>query len=239
MLSTNCIQDTLLVREAQAGNRAAFDQLVRTHDEAVLRLVLRITGSQNEAQDISQEAFMRIYKKLGGFRFNSSFSTWIYRIVANVCLDYLRRKRQRNERSTVGANTNGEEYDLLDQVSDDRAANNPEQHLFRRELRVHIVCALQKLTPRERMVFEMRHFHGLRLRAIAEVLNTSEASIKNSLFRATHKLRSHLSAYTKGTTCSLQQCRQASARELIGNVVEGGRVLAHESRGLSEGKNNS
>ena len=239
MLSTDCIQDTFLVREAQGGNRAAFDQLVRTHDEAVLRLVLRITGSQNEAQDISQEAFLRIYKKLGGFRFDSSFSTWIYRIVTNVCLDYLRRKRQRNERSTVEANTKGEEHDLLDQVSDDRAANNPEQQLFRRELRVHIVRALQKLTPRERMIFEMRHFHGLRLRAIAEILNTSETSIKNSLFRATHKLRSHLAAYTKETTCSLQQCRQAPARELIGNVVERGRLVAHESRGLSEGRNSS
>ena len=204
MLSTNCIQDTFLVREAQGGNRDAFDQLVRTHDEAVLRLVLRITGSRSEAQDISQEAFLTIYKKLGGFRLDSSFSTWIYRIVTNLCLDYLRRKRHRNERSTVDVNTKGEEYDLLDQVSDDRPSNNPEQQLFRRELRADILCALQKLTPRERMVFELRHFDDLRLRTIAEILNTSEAAIKNSLFRATHKLRSHLAAYTKEPACLTQ-----------------------------------
>jgi RNA polymerase sigma-70 factor (ECF subfamily) len=97
----------------------------------------------------------------------------------------------------VEVNTKGEEHDLLGQVSDDKPSNNPEQQLFRRELRADILCALQKLTPRERMVFELRHFHDLRLRNIAEILNTSEAAIKNSLFRATHKLRSHLVAYTK------------------------------------------
>ncbi len=203
MPSTGCIQDTCLVREALEGNRAAFEQLVKTHDQAVLRLVLRITGSRNEAQDISQEAFLRIYKKLDGFRLDSSFSTWIYRIVTNVCLDHLRRKQRRREGSAVVVNAKGEEQDLLYQVSDERPAHNPEQQLSRREMGANIVSALQKLTPRERTVFELRHLHGLRLQTIGEILHTSQASIKNTSFRATHKLRIHLAAYAKVTKGSL------------------------------------
>jgi RNA polymerase sigma-70 factor, ECF subfamily len=198
MESTACIQDSLLVREAQAGNHAAFEQLVRAHDQAVLRLAIRITGSYNDAQDMYQEAFLKGYTKLGGFRFECSFSTWIYRIVTNVCLDHLRKNRSRRGHSAVGENVEGEEYDLLNQVSDDRPANNPEQQLFGRELRAHILCALQRLTPRERMVFELKHFQGLKLHTISKVLNTSEGSIKNSLSRATQKLRFQLAACTKG-----------------------------------------
>ena len=203
MPRTGCIQDTCLVRQAQEGNRAAFEQLIKAHDQAVLRLVLRITGSRNEAQDISQEAFLRIYKKLGGFRLDSSFSTWIYRIVTNVCLDHLRRKRRCREGSSVVVNVKGEEQDLLYQVSDERPSHNPEQQLSRREMEANILCALQKLTLRERTVFELKHFHGLRLQAIGEVLNISQASIKSTSFRATHKLRIYLAAYAKVTRGSL------------------------------------
>jgi len=203
MPSTSCTQESFLVREAQGGNRAAFDQLIQTHDQTILRLVLRITSSQNEAQDISQEAFLRIYKKLGDFRFDSSFSTWIHRIVTNVCLDYLRRKQRRREGSAVAVNVKGDVYDLLDRVSDDRPASNPEQQLLCGELRANILCALQKLTPREQTVFELRHFHGLRLRTIGQILNTSQTSIKNTSFRATHKLRIHLAEYAKETKSSI------------------------------------
>jgi RNA polymerase sigma-70 factor (ECF subfamily) len=198
MESIGCIQDSFLIREAQGGNRAAFEQLVHAHDQAVLRLAIRIAGSHSDAQDIYQEAFLKVYTKLGGFRSECSFSTWIYRIVTNVCLDHLRKNRKRRGHSTIEVNVEGEEYDLPNQVSDDRPANNPEQQLFRRELRAHILCALQRLTPRERMVFELKYFQGLKLRAISEILNTSEGSIKNSLLRATQKLRFQLALSTKG-----------------------------------------
>ena len=160
MESIGCIQDCFLVREVHGGNQAAFEQLVYAHDQAVLRLPLRITGSQSDAQDIYQEAFLKVYKKLGGFRFEYSFSTWIRRIVTNLCLDHLRKNRNRRENSAIEVNVEGEEYDLLNQLSDDRPANNPEKRLLSRELSVHILCALQRLTPRERMVFELKRFQG-------------------------------------------------------------------------------
>jgi RNA polymerase sigma-70 factor (ECF subfamily) len=197
MESTTFIQEDLLVREAQGGDHAAFAQLVHAHDEAVLRLALRITGSQSDAQDIYQEAFLKVYKKLDCFRFECSFSTWIYRIVTNVCLDHLRKSRNLRESSAVKVNADGEEFDLLNQILDERTAHNPEQQLMRQELSSRILSALERLTPRERMVFDLKHFQGMKLRAVSEILHVSESSVKTSLMRATQKLRLQLARYTK------------------------------------------
>jgi len=187
------IDDTTLIREAQRGNRAAFEVLVRHYDQSVLRLALHLTGSEADAQDIHQDAFLKAYKNLGSFRFECSFYTWIYRIVTNLCLDHLRKRNVRKEDAPVAVDGSGEEYSLLDQVADARAGANPERDLMRRELGSKISAALSKLTPRERMVFELKHYHGLKLRTVGEMLNTTEETAKNTLFRATQKLRSALS----------------------------------------------
>jgi RNA polymerase sigma-70 factor, ECF subfamily len=190
--SPNRIDDTALVREAQHGNRAAFEELVRQYDHAVLRLALHLTGSEHDAQDIYQDAFLKAYKNLGSFRFECSFYTWIYRIVTNLCLDHLRRRQVRKEDAPVITDSQGEQYDLLDQTADGRPAANPERDLLRRELGSRIQGALERLTPRERMVFELKHYHGLKLRTVGEMLNTTEETAKNTLFRATQKLRGAL-----------------------------------------------
>ena len=186
------IDDTVLVREAQRGNRAAFEELVRHYDQAVLRLAMHLTGSEHEAQDIYQEAFLKAYKNIASFRFECSFYTWIYRIVTNLCLDHLRRKQVRKEDAPVATDASGEQYDVLEQVPDGRAGANPERDLMSRELGGRISRALDRLTPRERMVFELKHYHGLKLRTVGEVLNTTEETAKNTLFRATPKLRGAL-----------------------------------------------
>jgi RNA polymerase sigma-70 factor (ECF subfamily) len=188
----NRIDDTSLIREAQHGNRAAFEVLVRHYDQSVLRLALHLTGSESDAQDIYQEAFLKAYKNLGSFRFECSFYTWIYRIVTNLCLDHLRKKNVRKEDAPVAVDQSGEEYSLLEQVADGRAGANPERDLMRRELGGKIQAALTRLTPRERMVFELKHYHGLKLRTVGEMLHTTEETAKNTLFRATQKLRSAL-----------------------------------------------
>jgi RNA polymerase sigma-70 factor, ECF subfamily len=188
----NRIDDTTLIREAQQGNRAAFEVLVRHYDQSVLRLALHLTGSETDAQDIYQEAFLKAYKNLGSFRFECSFYTWIYRIVTNLCLDHLRKRNVRKEDSPVAVDNSGEEYSVLDQFADARAGANPERDLMRRELGRKIGAALERLTPRERMVFELKHYHGLKLRTVGEMLHTTEETAKNTLFRATQKLRSAL-----------------------------------------------
>ena len=190
--SLSRIDDSLLVREAQRGNRAAFEELVRSYDQAVLRLALHLTGSEHEAQDVYQEAFLKAYKSIGNFRFECSFYTWIYRIVTNLCLDHLRKKQVRKEDAPVAVDAQGEAYDVLAQVPDGRSGANPERDLMRRELGTRINHALEKLTPRERMVFELKHYQGLKLRTVGEILNTTEETAKNTLFRATQKLRGSL-----------------------------------------------
>ncbi len=188
----NRIDDTGLIREAQQGNRAAFEVLVRHYDQSVLRLALNLTGSETDAQDVYQEAFLKAYKNLGSFRFECSFYTWIYRIVTNLCLDHLRKRNVRKEDSPVATDSSGEEYSVIEQFADVRAGANPERDLMRRELGKKIGAALSKLTPRERMVFELKHYQGLKLRTVGEMLNTTEETAKNTLFRATQKLRSAL-----------------------------------------------
>jgi RNA polymerase sigma-70 factor, ECF subfamily len=188
----NRIDDTSLIREAQQGNRAAFEVLVRHYDQPVLRLAMHLTGSESDAQDIYQEAFLKAYKNLGSFRFECSFYTWIYRIVTNLCLDHLRKRSVRKEDAPVAVDQSGEEYSLLEQVADGRAGANPERDLMRRELGGKIMAALTRLTPRERMVFELKHYHGLKLRTVGEMLHTTEETAKNTLFRATQKLRGAL-----------------------------------------------
>jgi RNA polymerase sigma-70 factor (ECF subfamily) len=181
-----------LIREAQSGSRAAFDALVRQYEHQVLRLALHLTGSEHDAEDIYQEAFLKAYRYIGNFRFECSFYTWIYRIVTNLCLDQLRRKKTRREDHAVIVDHSGDEIDLLASVSDDRSFSNPAKELDRKVLGERIQVALGKLTPRERMVFELKHYQGLRLRTIGEMLNTTEETAKNTLFRATKKLRAQL-----------------------------------------------
>ena len=165
---------------------------MRQYDTAVLRLALHLTRSESDAQDIYQDAFLKAYRNIGNFRFECSFYTWIYRIVTNLCLDLLRKRQVRKEDAPVVTDNRGEEYNLLDQVADDRSGASPERDLMRRELGQRIGKALEKLTPRERMVFEMKHYQGLKLRTIGEILNTTEETAKNTLFRGTQKLRAAL-----------------------------------------------
>jgi len=186
------VDDTLLIRQAQQGNTAAFEELVQQYDRAVLRLAIHLTGSQEDGQDIYQEAFLRAYINLPRFRFECSFYTWIYRIVTNLCLDHLRRKNSRGRDVTTMVSPDGDDEEVLNRMPDHKPGASPKRSLVGRELRGCILRALGRLSPRERMVFELKHYHGLKLRTVADLLNTTEGTIKNTLLRANHKLRSRL-----------------------------------------------
>lgn len=180
-----------LIRAAQQGDESAFQRLVQMYDQSVLRLAMNLVRSQEDASDIYQEAFLRVYRNLHTFRFDCSFHTWLYRIVTNLCLDHLRKRKVRREESTVVETSEGR-LDRMDAMPEDRAGVDPERHLLSRQLGSRISETLQQLTPRERMVFEMRHYQGMRLKAIGAVLGTSEEAAKNCLFRATQKMRAAL-----------------------------------------------
>jgi RNA polymerase sigma-70 factor (ECF subfamily) len=180
-----------LIRAAQTGDRAAFEELVRLYDKAVLRLAMNMLRSPEDARDVYQETFLRVYRNLQKFRFDCSFHTWLYRIATNLCLDQLRRRKVRREEPTVLITAEGP-LDRMDSVAEERADGDPQRHLYSGQIRKRVREALGELTPRERMVFELRHYEGLRLRQIGEVVGTTEEAAKNCLFRATQKMRAAL-----------------------------------------------
>lgn len=186
------MDDAALIRAAQQGDHLAFEELVRLYDQSVLRLALNLVRSEEDARDVYQEAFLKIYRSLGSFRFECSFYTWVYRVVTNICLDHLRKRNVRKEEAPVLEREDGETVDLCAEVQDARPDMDPQRALLNRELHWRIERALNRLTPRERMVFELKHYQGLKLRTIGEVLQTTEETVKNCLFRATQKLRGSL-----------------------------------------------
>jgi len=137
-----------------------------------------------------QEAFLKVYRSIRHFRSEAKFSTWIYRVVMNVCLDHLRRQSTRKE-VAVSPPQDGEP-EFFQAVPDERPTLDPERATHSKEIGRRIQVALERLNPRERMVFELKHYQGLRLRVIGEICKTSEQTVKNCLFRATQKLRMEL-----------------------------------------------
>jgi len=189
--SAAALDEAAWIRAAQAGDQAAFERLVRAHDRSVLRLAMNLLRSEEDAYDVYQETFLRVFRSLHLFRFDCSFQTWLYRIVSNLCVDQLRRRKVRREESAVVETAEGPR-DRTDVHPDARPHGDPERVLLSRQLGQRIGRVLQELTPRERMVFELRHYQGLRLKAIGDALGTSEEAAKTCLFRATQKMRAAL-----------------------------------------------
>ena len=186
--AANDMDEAALIRAAQQGDGAAFERLVQAYDHAVLRLALNLLRSTEDARDAYQEAFLRVYRNLHTFRFDCSFHTWLYRIVTNICLDFLRKRKTRREEPAEIETASGPR-NLLDSVQERRAECDPQRNLLSKQMKQRIQEVLGGMSPRERMVFELRHYQGMRLRAIGEVLGTTEEAAKNCLFRATQKMR--------------------------------------------------
>jgi RNA polymerase sigma-70 factor (ECF subfamily) len=189
--TTQWSDEKSLIQAAQAGNSEAFEQIVRSYDQNVLRMALNLLHSQEDARDVYQEAFLRVYRNLSKFRFDCSFSTWLYRIVANLCLDQIRKRKVRKEEASA-VETSGGELDRFQLLPERRADVDPQRQLMSSEVNTRVQEVLGRLTPRERLVFEMRHYQGMRLRAIGDALGVTEEAAKNCLFRATQKMRAAL-----------------------------------------------
>jgi RNA polymerase sigma-70 factor (ECF subfamily) len=157
-------------------------------------MALNLLHSEEDARDVYQEAFLRVYRNLPRFRFDCSFSTWLYRIVTNLCLDQIRKRKVRKEESAAVITDSGE-VDRFRFVAEGRADVDPQRQLMSAEVNARVQEVLGRLSPRERLVFEMRHFQGMRLRSIGEALGVSEEAAKNCLFRATQKMRTALGEF--------------------------------------------
>jgi RNA polymerase sigma-70 factor (ECF subfamily) len=181
--------DSELVERAQRGEREAFELLVERYKNKAYRIAFHFTRQREDAKDISQEAFLRAYTHLSSFDGRSSFYTWFYRIVVNLCLDYKRKRRfswlpldQGEKNATPEVAPRG----LPD------SAPSPEQHVAAGELSHRAGAALDKLPPKQRTVFILRNHQGLSIREIAQVVRSSEGTVKVHLHRAVAALRKTL-----------------------------------------------
>jgi RNA polymerase sigma-70 factor (ECF subfamily) len=181
------LSETELIKQAKFGNDSAFEELIYRHDKSVLGIALKFTGDRDEAKDIYQEVFMRVYKGLKNFESKSEFSTWLYRIATNVCLTYKSKSKKHLETS-ISEQIETEEdeinkYEFIDEEMD------PAEYMLNRDLENIIHNAVESLSSRQRITFILKHYEGYKIREIAEMLNCKEGTIKKYLFDAVRNLR--------------------------------------------------
>jgi RNA polymerase sigma-70 factor (ECF subfamily) len=182
--------DKELIQRAQRGDMTAFEQLVYNHDKRVLSIAARYVTSSEDAKDIYQEVFIRVYRGLKRFKMESEFSTWLHRITVNVCLTHRSRAR-RHAHVSLDDTDNGEDTDVRAGLTADKGTPT-DQRSLEREIADHIANALQALSPRQRLVFTMRHYEGYKLKEIAQIMKCTEGTVKRYLFLATRILRDRL-----------------------------------------------
>jgi len=186
------VSDNELIVQAQQGNTAAFEQLVYRYDRQVLSMAARFTGNNNDAKDVYQEVFLRVYRALPRFEFRSQFSTWLYRIVKNVCLTHLQQVRKEPHLSLdqpFESTEGSQPLTLLDTIPD---KSSTDQGAMDSQISEHVQAAMNDLSPKQKMVFVMRHFEGYKLKEIASVMNCTEGTVKKYLFTATERMRKNL-----------------------------------------------
>ncbi len=189
-----------LVEKARQGDLEAFRAIVDEHKQTVLRLAYDMTGNRHDAEDISQEVFIKAFRSLDRFRGEAKMSTWLYRITVNACYDYRSKKDWTSMKPTDRLGESDGKP-----LFHEQASNNPEASAEGGVIQKHIDRALEKLTPRERSVFVMRHYSDLSLKEIAAILKISEGTVKSMLFRALKRLQRELHFYR--TDLGLEEVR--------------------------------
>lgn len=179
-----------LIIKAQNGDTIAFEQLVYNYDRAVLSIAMRYVRDEDDAKDIYQEVFIRVFRGLKKFEFRSEFSTWLFRITTNVCLTFKSRKKGQIMVSIQEEfDENQEGSDTMDMISKQRS---PEEETINNDLGLLIGNAVDSLTTRQRITFVLKHYEGYKIREIAEMLNCKEGTVKKYLFDAVKNLKKKL-----------------------------------------------
>jgi len=174
-----------LIARAKAGDDEAFAQLMRDNEKRIYNLTLRMTENPEDAMDLAQEAFLNAWRGLKFFKGDSAFSTWVYRLASNACIDHLRRKKRRQDIDLPMPAD--EEDDSQPDIPDERF--QPEQELERQELRRAVANGLEQLSDEHRQVLVMREINGLSYQEIADVLDLEAGTVKSRIARARNSLR--------------------------------------------------
>ena len=178
-----------LVERAKKGDESAFEVLVTDNEKRIYNLCRRLTGNPEDAAELTQEAFLNAWRGLGRFQGESSFSTWLYRLASNACIDFLRKEKRRQNLSMTVSLDDEEEARQVE-LPDERYT--PERELERTEVRQAVAAGLERLTPEHRQVLVMREINGLSYAEIGGVLGLEEGTVKSRIARARNALRKGL-----------------------------------------------
>jgi len=179
--------DAVAVANAREGDQDAFRVLVERHSHALFRLAFRMTGNEQDAEDIVQDTLLRAYRQLDKFESRANFGTWLHRIAANCALDLLRKRKRREDKC-----------DQVDFASIETSVSlpsgepAPDRALVNSEVQQMVQSALQELTPMERTAFVLRHFEHKSIDEIGSVLDLRASAAKQAIFRAVQKVRRSL-----------------------------------------------
>jgi RNA polymerase sigma-70 factor (ECF subfamily) len=195
------LEDKELVARAQHDDPSAFEILVRRYQEKAYAIAYNMcSGDSEEAQELTQEAFLRAFRSLKNFRGKSSFYTWFYRILVNTCLDSRRRRKRWDKIFTFWRHDRRERTDSkkMDEDYPDPGVNsNPMTALSGKQLAQEISQALETLPEKQRVIFQLKVLHGMKIREIAQIVGSAEGTVKSHLFRATHFLRDALQEWVQ------------------------------------------
>lgn len=181
--------DTELIHKAQGGDALAFEQLVYRYDKQVLSIAARYVNSAEEAKDIYQEVFLRVYRSLPKFELRSEFSTWLFRITTNVCLTH-RSRRKRHSHTSIDKESDEDHGPTISESL--HSTDAADQQAEGSDIALHIQQAVELLSPKQKMVFTLKHYEGYKLREIAEMMDCTEGTVKKYLFTATQRIREEL-----------------------------------------------
>lgn len=183
-------RDEELVASAQKGERRAFEELVERHKQKAYHIAFGFARDREDAKDLSQDAFLKAFANLKNFDGRSSFYTWFYRILVNLCLDYKRRQKR----------APADEFDetvehQMDPSQEPKTARAPDQHVLAGQFSRKVGSALEALPAKQRTVFILRNHQGLSIKEIAETMETAEGTVKVHLHRAVTALRQSLAEF--------------------------------------------
>ena len=190
--------DNQLMQKAGSGDRTAFKQLVQKHQRTVTGIIYRYTGNHNEVEDLAQDIFLKIYKAANSYVPRAQFKTWLYKVVANHCLNFFRSQKRKPFISSLDQSL-AEEYNPHIQRTEEQQ-KQPELILQQQELHTALKSALSELPERQRMAIILHRFEGLSYKEIATVMGSSLSSVESLIFRAMNNLKEKLSPYKSGET---------------------------------------
>ncbi|MDZ7764245.1 MAG: RNA polymerase sigma factor [Melioribacteraceae bacterium] len=191
------IEDFELIKRAQKGDQLAFEQLIYRYDRQVVNIAMSFRNNEDDAKDIYQEVFIRVFRGLKNFKFKSEFSTWLFRITTNVCLTH-KTKREKMSHDSIDKTVSRDEEEVRTASDFIESGDDVSENLENKEKKEQINKALEQLPAQQKMAFTLKHFDGYKIKEISKMMQCAEGTVKRYLFNASQKMKEQLSTVLEG-----------------------------------------